>query len=104
VSLITDVVVVCMYPEPAAIEHVNKLLAADRSFEGQQFEPLDMTAAGGYKAISADVYAASFNYGDISSLRQYLTEAPWRRSQSVTICVDGETVEERIFPGCTEAL
>lgn len=103
-SLITDVVVVCMYPENDAIEHVNKLLAADESYKGQQLAPLNMDAAGGFKAITADVWAASFNYGDISSLHGYLTAAPWRHPGSVTICIDGETVEERIFPGSTEPL
>ena len=103
-SQITDVVVVCMSPEAAAIEHVNKLLAADESFGGQQLAPLDMGTAGGFKAITARVYAASFNYGDISSLQDYLSAAPWRLPRSVTVCIDGENFDGRIFPGVTEEL
>lgn len=103
-SLITDVIVVCMYAEKDANEHVNKLLAADKSFKGQQLAPLNMDAAGGFKAISASVYAASFNYGDMSSLHDYLAAAPWCQPRSVTICIDGENFDERIFPGVTEPL
>lgn len=103
-SLITDVVVVTMSGEDAAIEHVNKQLAADASFEGQQLRPLDMSAAGGFKAISARVWAASFNYGDVASLAGWLEAAPWRIPRNVTICIDGENYDARLFPGVTEAL
>lgn len=93
-SLITDVVVVAMCGEDAAIDRVNEQLLAR----------LDMSAAGGFKAISARVYAASFNYGDIPALEQYLTDAPWRLPRSVTVCIDGENYDSRIFPGVTETL
>lgn len=96
-SVITDVVVVAMYGEDAAIEQVNKRLAADVSFRGQQLAALDMSAAGGDKAISACVYAASFNYGDIPSLRGYLADAPWHIKRNVMICIDGELDSERVF-------
>jgi hypothetical protein len=98
-SLITDVVVVCMHPEADAIGRVNDQLAADESFGRQRLAPLDMSAAGGGKLISAQVYAASFNYGDIPSLCDYLSAAPWRFPDSVTITWDGEVRRGRIVPG-----
>ena len=91
-----------MFGDKAAMEHVNARLRADASFDGQQFAALDMSAAGGFKAISAEVYAASFNYGDIEDLRGYLETAPWRIPRSVTVIWDGETGDGRIFPGATE--
>lgn len=97
-SVITDVVVVCMHREGAAIEHVNMQLAADVTFRGQQLAPLDMKAAGGHKVITAEVYAASFNYGDIPSLCDYLSAAPWRIPNAVTICWDGESDSGRLVP------
>ena len=75
-SLITDVVVVAMFNEDAAIAHVNAHLAATDSRK-QQLEPLDMNAAGGTKVSSARVYAAAFNYVDWPGLRDALLAAPW---------------------------
>jgi hypothetical protein len=96
-SLITDVVVVAMFNEDAAIAHVNAHLAATDSRK-QQLEPLDMNAAGGTKVSSARVYAAAFNYVDWPGLRDALLAAPWRLPEDVTVCVDGEGFSERFTP------
>lgn len=96
-SHITDVVVVAMFPEDAAMRHVSEALAA--AGEEQRLEPLDMSAAGGHKVISAQVWAASFNYLDWSTLKDALMAAPWRIPSGVTILADGEGISERLSPG-----
>lgn len=96
-SLITDVVVVALCNEDAAIAEVNEHLA--EANDGQQLEPLSMDAAGGFKAISARVYAASFNYLNCDDLRAALISAPWRLPRHVTFSVYGETWDERFWPG-----
>jgi hypothetical protein len=96
VSLITDVVIVAMYAEDDAITAVNAALG--EYGEDQQLRPLDMSAAGGHKAISARVYAASFNYLNCPDMREALLSAPWKYPREVTFCVSGETWEERFYP------
>jgi hypothetical protein len=96
--MITDVVVVAMYSEADAISHVNAALAA--AGEEQCLRPLDMSAAGGSKVITARVWAASFSYLDWSALRDALMAAPWRFPRDVTILADGDSgISERLIPG-----
>lgn len=96
-SVITDVLIVTLFAEAAAIEHVNKHLAATDP-RGQQLQPLNMDAAGGSKFSSFCVYAAAFNYVDYPDLRESLLSAPWHAPEDVIICVDGESVAERFAP------
>jgi hypothetical protein len=97
-SVITDVVVVAMYPEPGAIAFVNAALDSGDGNNGQHLEPLNMAAAGGSKVITACVYAASFNYLACSEMKEALLAAPWEIPGSVTICVAGETHDEEFKP------
>jgi len=98
VSYITDVVVVAMSWEKEAIERVNDhLRAADPD---QYLRPLDTHDAGGDKVMSACVYAASFNYVDLSGLKDALLSAPWRFPGWVTVCISDEgSGFERLTPG-----
>ena len=96
-SVITDVVVVTLFAETAAIEQVNAHLAATDQ-RGQQLCPLNMDAAGGSKFSSFHVYAAAFNYVDCPELRESLLSAPWHAPENVIIWIDGETDSERFTP------
>jgi hypothetical protein len=96
-SLITDVLVVTLLAETAAIEQVNAHLAATDQ-RGQQLRPLNMDAAGGTKFSSFRVYAAAFNYVDYPGLRDSLLSAPWTAPEDVFIHVDGEGYWERFSP------
>jgi hypothetical protein len=86
VSFITDVVVTTMSSEADAIAWVNERIKAGMP-HGQELRALDMSASGGRKASSARVYAAAFNWADLSDLTDALQSAPWRFPDWVTACI-----------------
>lgn len=90
-SVLTDVAVITIGGEDDAIAYVNGKLTEDDPREQQlRRTDLEKTGAGGDKVSSLVVYAACFNFADISVLEEAIRSAPWRLPSSVVAYIDGE--------------
>ncbi len=84
---------------PSDIDKLNEWLRVNDERE-QQFNKIDMDAAGGVKYYVVDVWAAAFNYGPVGDLIPKLRDpATWLSPLSVAVIVDGEESMEIFAPG-----
>ena len=92
-SVITDVVIVTMHGEDEAVAHVNRWLK-DNDPREPQLNRLDAekSGAGGTKVSSTVLYAAAFNFLDVSGLEDAIRAAPWRCPSFVVAYFDDEHV------------
>lgn len=97
-SFLTDVAVVTTGAEDEAVAFVNARLA-EGSTRPQQLgrTRLEEAGAGGRKVCSVYVYAACFNWLDVSGFEEAVRAAPWRLPQCVVVYVDGEAGPTFVF-------
>jgi hypothetical protein len=93
-SYITNVLIQGAHTE--TIESLNTWLAEADTERSQQFQRIDMDAAGGYKVYTPKVWAAAFNYGPMGELLPKLRDPEtWGVSVLlVSVVVDGEETNE----------
>ena len=75
-SLITDVVIIAGISEHEAFSYLNRWLA-ENDPRGQQLRQVSLEEGGGNKATSLTIYAACFNFLDISGFTDAIRAAPW---------------------------
>ena len=84
------------------IDKLNEWLLENDEERQQQFQKIDMDAAGGTMFYVEDVWAAAFNYGPVGDLIPKLRDAAtWEKPLlSVVVVIDGEeAVETFCFDG-----
>lgn len=89
-SFLTDVAVITL-GEDEAVTSVNQWLAENIGCRQQLAKTdLETAGAGGCKVTILVVYAACFNYLDVSGFEDAVRRARWRLPGSVVVYVDGE--------------
>lgn len=90
-SLITDVVIVTIGGDDKAVATINEWLLENDQRKPQLLK-LDAgkAGAGGTKASSLFLYAAAFNFVDVSGLEEAIRRAPWRCPSSIAAYFNGE--------------
>lgn len=91
-SFLTDVAVVTIGGEDEAVACVNARLTEAAADARHQLRKTDLeeAGAGGTKVTSLVVYAACFNYLDLSAFEDAVRRASWRLPGCVVVYVDGE--------------
>lgn len=97
-SFLADIAVVTIGGEDQAVAFVNARLA-ENDPRPQQLGKTDLegAGAGGHKVCSVYVYAACFNWLDLSLFEEAVRSAPWRLPRSVVVYVDGESGPTFVF-------
>lgn len=97
-SYITEVLVHGAHEKQ--IERVNAWLREHDTERAQQFQQINMDAAGGTKYFVSDVWAAAFNYMPTDLLSVLRDPATWKDAVlSVLVLIDGEEMQETILFG-----
>lgn len=98
-SFLTDVAVVTIGGEDEAVAFVNARISEGMRGDRHQLRKTDLEAAGagGTKVTSLVVYAACFNWLDVSAFEEAVRAAPWRLPGCVVVYVDGEAEPTYVF-------